>query len=141
MNEEQARQRFEASRVARLATVTATGKPHLVPVVFALRGDVLYTAVDHKPKTTAALRRLANIEATGHASLLVDEYTEDWSTLWWVRADGAAQVLPVGHSDMAVGIQALAGKYPQYVSDPPTAPVISVHLTRWQWWDASTPIP
>jgi len=150
MDEADARCRLTAARIGRLATVTPAGKPHLVPVVFALVDDVLFSAVDSKPKTTMALRRLANIEATGRASLLVDEYAEDWSTLWWVRVDGTAQVLTAHDSDpgqtvrrrsrpeqRAIALEALTRKYPQYVSQPPKGPVIAVRLTRWQWWEAN----
>jgi len=150
MDETEARRRFAAARVGRLATITASGMPHLVPVVFALLGDVLYTAVDSKPKTTMALRRLANIDANGRASLLVDEYSDDWSNLWWVRVDGSAQVLEVDstvsrrvsqrldHPDpVHVAVQALTRKYPQYVSQPPPGPVVEVRLTKWTWWEAA----
>jgi PPOX class probable F420-dependent enzyme len=140
MDEDEARSRFAAARVGRLATVTAQGTPHLVPVVFALVGDAAYTAVDGKPKTTLRLQRLANIAATGRASLLVDEYGEDWSALWWVRFDGTAQVLAVHSSEARIAVDALTHKYPQYVSDPPPGPVIAVRLTRWQSWEA-TPAP
>jgi PPOX class probable F420-dependent enzyme len=96
------RTRFTESPVARLATVTPGGRPHLVPVVFALvtdpqgaedaedAEDVVYTAVDAKPKTTRRLRRLANIEGNPEVSLLVDHYADDWTRLWWVRVDGVA---------------------------------------------------
>ena len=149
MNDEQARRRFAAGRVGRLATVTPGGAPHLVPVVFALVDDYLYSAVDSKPKTTVALQRLANIQATGRASVLVDEYTEDWSTLWWVRADGSAQVLAVDHGpgrsvlrsehreQVHTAIDALTRKYPQYINQPPSGPVIAVRLSRWQWWEST----
>jgi PPOX class probable F420-dependent enzyme len=153
MDEDEARRRFATARVGRLATVTPNGMPHLVPVVFALVDDVLYTAVDDKPKTTKALQRLANINATGHTSLLVDQYTEDWSTLWWVRVGGTGQVLtnhssargltfasPGRPEQVRLAVSALTHKYPQYVSRPPTGPVIAVRLTRWQWWEA-TPSP
>jgi PPOX class probable F420-dependent enzyme len=140
MDQVQARRRFAAARVGRLATVTAQGTPHLVPVVFALVEDVAYSAVDSKPKTTMALQRLANIAATGRASLLVDEYREDWSGLWWVRFDGSAQVLAANSSEAGVGLDALIDKYPQYLSAPPTGPVIAVRLTRWRSWEA-TPTP
>jgi PPOX class probable F420-dependent enzyme len=150
MNEKQARRRFAAGRVGRLATVTPGGAPHLVPVVFALVENYLYSAVDSKPKTTVALQRLANIQATGRASVLVDAYTEDWSTLWWVRADGSAQVLAVDHAPEQSGlrlehrhhlhtaIEALTRKYPQYVTQPPSGPVIAVRLSRWRWWESTT---
>ena len=87
------RQRLAQARVGRLATVTADGRPHVVPVCFALAGGRIYTAVDAKPKSTRALQRLDNVRATGRASLLVDHYEEDWSQLWWVRVDGPAEVI------------------------------------------------
>jgi PPOX class probable F420-dependent enzyme len=137
MDEDEARGRFAAARVGRLATVTAQGSPHLVPMVFALVDDVAYTAVDGKPKTTTALQRLANIAATGRASVLVDEYGEDWSTLWWVRFDGSAEVLDAETSEAGVAVEALTRKYPQYVGQPPTGPVIAVRLKRWRSWEAT----
>ena len=137
MDQVEARHRFAAARVGRLATVTGRGWPHLVPVVFALVDDITYTAVDSKPKTTMALQRLANIAATGRASLLVDEYLEDWSGLWWVRFDGSAQVLDPDSSEVGPAVQALTRKYPQYLREPPTGPVIALRLTRWQSWEAT----
>jgi len=131
----EARRRFEAARVARLATVAADGRPHLVPVTFAVRGDVLVTAVDHKPKRTTALRRLANIEATSRVSVLADGYDEDWSRLWWVRADGTATVLRAA-ADRAEPVRWLCAKYPQYTEQPPVGPVIRVEITGWRGWRA-----
>jgi PPOX class probable F420-dependent enzyme len=87
------RDRFAEARVARLATADESGRPLLVPVTFALDGDLAYFAVDHKPKTTRNLKRLRNIEANPQVSLLADEYDEDWTQLWWVRADGTATIL------------------------------------------------
>jgi PPOX class probable F420-dependent enzyme len=137
MDRDEARRRFAASRVGRLATVTAQGVPQLVPVVFTLVDDAVYTAVDGKPKTTLRLQRLANIAATGRASLLVDEYREDWAGLWWVRFDGTAQVLDVGSTEAGIAVAALTLKYPQYISDPPPGPVIAVRLVRWRSWEAT----
>jgi PPOX class probable F420-dependent enzyme len=128
---------FAAARVGRLATVTAQGAPHVVPVVFALVDDVAYTAVDGKPKTTPRLQRLANVAASGRASLLVDEYHDDWSGLWWVRFDGSAQILAVDTDQGRIAVEALTDKYQQYVSQPPPGPVIAIRLTRWRWWQAS----
>ncbi|MEE1762531.1 TIGR03668 family PPOX class F420-dependent oxidoreductase [Streptomyces sp. SP18BB07] len=83
-----ARERFAAAPVARLATADASGVPHAVPVTFAVRDGLLYFAVDHKPKSTWQLRRLRNIRANPSVTVLVDHYADDWSTLWWARADG-----------------------------------------------------
>ena len=89
----EARRRFAAAGVARLATVSPGGRPHLVPVTFAVDGDVIYSAVDAKPKTTTRLARLRNIAAEPRVAMLADHYGPDWDRLWWVRADGAATVL------------------------------------------------
>jgi PPOX class probable F420-dependent enzyme len=128
----QARALFEAARVARLATVDEHGLPHLVPVVFAVRGDAVVFAVDHKPKRTTNLRRLRNIEATGRVSLLVDHYDEDWTRLWWVRADGTARVLR--GDDRAEPVRWLVAKYDQYTGRPPEGPVVWIDVTTWRGW-------
>ncbi|MEU8934687.1 TIGR03668 family PPOX class F420-dependent oxidoreductase [Streptomyces sp. NPDC048409] len=133
---DEARRRFAAARVARLATADASGRPHLVPVVFARYGtDGIVTAVDHKPKTTARLKRLRNIAVQPSVSLLVDEYDEDWEHLWWVRADGHACVVP---ADAALTAP-LREKYPQYRESPPAGPVVRVTVTRWTGWRAAGP--
>jgi PPOX class probable F420-dependent enzyme len=117
-----------------LATTDADGSPHLVPVVFALVGETVWTAVDAKPKTTTALRRLDNVRAHPAVSLLVDHYADDWATLWWVRADGVATVLDVDEG--RAGLDALTAKYPQYQNNPPPGPVLRVDVTRWVSWSA-----
>jgi PPOX class probable F420-dependent enzyme len=124
-----AEERLAAARVGRLATVTAEGRPHVVPVCFALDRGTLYTAVDQKPKSTRALARLDNVRATGRASLLVDGYAEDWSQLWWVRVDGAAEVV-----DSEAAIDVLAAKYEQYRTLRPAGPVIVIEPDRWRSW-------
>jgi PPOX class probable F420-dependent enzyme len=125
--------RFAAARVAVLGTTGPTG-PHLVPVVFALDGDLLYTAVDHKPKRAGRLQRLSNIERDPHVSLLVDEYDEVWNRLWWVRADGTAVVVDAVAEEN--GLDLLQQKYPQYEGRRPKGPVIVVTVSRWTGWSA-----
>jgi PPOX class probable F420-dependent enzyme len=128
--------RFAAARVARLATVSRDGVPHLVPVVFAVAGARVLIAVDGKPKRTRALRRLANIVDDPAVCLLVDEYDEDWSALWWVRADGYA-VVRDDEAALTEARSALGARYPQHVADPPAGPVIEVSVGRWSGWTAS----
>jgi PPOX class probable F420-dependent enzyme len=127
------RERVASARVARLATVDREGRPHLVPICFALAGDTLYTAVDEKPKRSRRLKRLANIEADPHVAVLVDHYEEDWSRLWWTRLDGVARVLEAGDErDGALAL--LAEKYDQYRREPPTGPVIAIRVENWRGW-------
>ena len=130
------RERFERARIARLATADVDGQPHLVPICFAFIGDRIVSMVDAKPKRTSKLRRLENIRAQPRVSVLVDEYDEDWTRLWWVRADGAARVVEDGraHDD---AVATLTAKYPQYEQLPPTGPVVEIVVDRWRGWSAS----
>jgi PPOX class probable F420-dependent enzyme len=135
MNEEEARARFAAARVARLATVRPDGAPHLIPVVFALEGDTAWLVVDEKPKRHRRLQRLANIRAEPRVSLLVDEYDEDWTNLWWVRADGIARIVDEG-IEFERAARLLLRKYPQERPQPPEGPALAVAIERWSCWPA-----
>jgi len=128
-----AKQRVAEARVGRLGTVTVDGKPHLVPVCFALLGDVVYTAVDAKAKSTRELRRLQNIEANPATCMLVDHYDEIWTNLWWVRLDGLARV--VGSAPEAErATNALTAKYDQYETVAITGPAIAFEIATWTAW-------
>jgi PPOX class probable F420-dependent enzyme len=133
---DEARARFAAARSARLATAGGDGRPHVVPICFALDDDdTLYTAVDHKPKRTTKLRRLANIAANPNVSVLADHYEdEDWIRLWWARADGTARVLPGGHAHAVALLQA---RYAPYRENPPQGPVIAIAVARWSGWSGA----
>jgi PPOX class probable F420-dependent enzyme len=132
---EEARRRFAASRVARLATADATGRPHLVPIAFALDGDTIYSAVDAKPKRTRALRRLTNVRENPAVALLVDHWDEDdWERLWWVRADGEARILAPDDPEATHAIALLRERYPKQRDH---GEVLAVAVTRWSGWTAA----
>lgn len=146
MGEFDPKAKFTQAPVARLATSSPDGKPHLVPVVFAVAADspdphdpdqhdLVYTAIDAKPKTTLRLRRLANIAGNARISLLVDHYAEDWTQLWWVRVDGDAAIHTDGEP-MHTGYRLLRAKYPQYQSVSLNGPVIAITVRRWSSWHA-----
>jgi PPOX class probable F420-dependent enzyme len=137
MSADEARERFATARVARLATADAAGVPHLVPLVFAVLGQEIVSAVDAKPKATTALKRLANVRENPRVALLADRYDDDWSALWWARADGAARVLEAGDADAAPALAALAARYEQYRTAPPHGPVLVVTVQRWSGWRAA----
>ncbi|HYM59024.1 MAG TPA: TIGR03668 family PPOX class F420-dependent oxidoreductase [Solirubrobacteraceae bacterium] len=135
MTSDAARRLFAAARVARLATADASGGPHLVPIVFALAGDTIVSAVDAKPKRTTALRRLRNVAENPRVALLADHYDDaDWSELWWVRAEGEARVL--GGDDAAPGLALLCERYAQYRAERPAGPVLAIEVDRWSGWHA-----
>jgi PPOX class probable F420-dependent enzyme len=134
--EEEARRRFAASPRAILATVCPDGSPHLVPIVFALLGDVIHTAIDHKPKRSQRLQRLVNLGHERRCSLLVDRYDDDWSQLWWVRADGRAEVIDDPEPEDP-GRAALMARYHAYRERPPEGPYVRVEVARFRGWAAS----
>jgi PPOX class probable F420-dependent enzyme len=130
----QARERFAAARVARLATADAGGRPHLVPIAFALDGDRLYSAVDAKPKRTTELRRLANVRENPRVAVLVDRYDDDdWSRLWWARADGTGRVLEAEDPEARGAVELLRERYPRI---EPVGAVLAVDVERWSGWAA-----
>ena len=127
--------RVTAARVARLATTDSDGRPHLVPIVFAFDGGTLYTAVDRKRKRSQTLRRIENARARPDVTILVDEYDEDWTSLWWIRLRGRARVLDDGE-ERARALALLAAKYAQYHEEPPDGPVLAVDVTDVLEWRA-----
>lgn len=137
MTPEEARGLFAGARVARLATADARGRPHLVPITFAVAGDTVYSAVDDKPKRTTALRRLANIAVNPRVAVLVDHYEDDWRRLWWVRADGAGRVLTAGEAEAREAVALLAARYAPYAQRPPAGPVLAIDVQRWSGWSDS----
>ncbi|MDC0766802.1 TIGR03668 family PPOX class F420-dependent oxidoreductase [Streptomyces sp. HD] len=144
IEQDEARGRFAAAAVARLATVDPGGRPHLVPVVFAVRGDEIVTAVDAKPKRSRRLKRLHNIEVTPAVCLLADVYDDDWDRLWWVRADGGARILApdapeqAARDEYAAAVDLLRQKYAQYTREPPDGPVVVITVLHWSGWRAAT---
>lgn len=129
------RRRVAAARVARLASVDPAGRLHVVPICFALDGETLVSAVDAKPKASTRPQRLVNVRASPEVALLVDEYDEDWSRLWWVRLRGRARVVEE-EPERQDALALLAAKYPQYRDEPPPGPAIVVELTEWRGWAA-----
>jgi PPOX class probable F420-dependent enzyme len=127
--------RLAAARIGRLATVRPDGRPHVVPIVFAVADDrTVYSIADPKPKDSLDLLRHRNIVEHPAVSLLVDAYDEAWDRLWWVRADGTAMVVPAG-TERETAIRLLRAKYPQYeawTTPFGDATVITVErLTSW----------
>jgi len=128
--------RLGDSRVARLVTATSSGRPQVVPITFVVDADRIFTAVDAKPKTTRDLQRLRNVRKNPRVAVLADHYDDDWSSLWWVRADGAASVIDDPRA-MEAPIRLLAGRYPQYQDQPPGGPVIAIEVDHVTGWAAS----
>lgn len=130
------KRRLDTSVVARLATVSSDGRPHIVPISFAIDGQTLYFAVDAKPKKTTDLKRLRNIAANPNVAILVDHYEDDWDKLWWVRLDGSARIV-IDHDEIERTLDLLAARYEQYRANRPSGPVVAVSIERRSGWSAS----
>ena len=131
---EEARRRLADARVGTLATVRADGRPHLVPIVFAVEDGVVYSIADPKPKSGLDLLRHRNIGANPSVSLLVDAYDEDWEQLWWIRADGTGHVVEDGPERDAT-IRLLRAKYPQYATwSTPFGAATVIRIDRVASW-------
>jgi PPOX class probable F420-dependent enzyme len=113
------------------------GRPHLVPIVFAFDGDILYFAVDSKPKRTSNLKRLMNIAANPAVAVLADHYDDDWTKLWWVRVDGTARIV-TDEAEAQRAIDLLTQRYWQYETERPGGPVVAIHIDRLTGWSAIT---
>jgi PPOX class probable F420-dependent enzyme len=108
--------------VAHLATLCPDGRPHQVPIVFAVVGGALWSPIDGKPKAGGEPARVRNIRGQPAASVLLDDYGPDWRQLWWLRVDGRARVMEggrlAGSGELASVEAALRAKYPQYGDVP-----------------------
>ena len=135
LEQAEARRRFAAARVAVLASRRPGGGMHQVPVTFVVVGDEVLLVTDGKPKRGGRLQRHANLAADPRGGLLVQHWDEDWSRLWWVRADGRALVSD-DEADLAHAGALLREKYPQYAEVPISTPVILLRVERWSGWQA-----
>jgi PPOX class probable F420-dependent enzyme len=136
MTDDGARRRLAAARVGRLASIDEHGRPHVVPICFAVSGDQLVSVVDHKPKRNKQLRRLENLRHNPAVQLIVDHYDDDWSVLWWVRVSGQGRVVEHG-ATRDDAIEHLVSKYPQYREHRPNGAVVLIDITDISSWQAT----
>ncbi len=134
-------------RVARLATVDAEGQPFVVPVCYVFDGSLLYSALDEKPKSVAPthLKRVRNILAHPRVALVIDEYTEDWSRLWYIQVRGQATLVERGTEQHSAAIRLLRAKYPQYermaIDQQPVLRITPEAISSWGMEFAAKPSP
>lgn len=138
MDEHMIWRRAAGEPVAHMASSSPDGKPHIVPITFAIEGEALYFAVDAKPKRTTDLKRLRNIVANPAVSILIDHYEDDWEKLWWVRLDGRARIL-TEHDEIERALDLLAARYRQYRTNRPNGPVVAVAIAKATGWSAAEP--
>jgi len=140
ISDEAVQARLKEARVARLATLDAEGRPHIVPICFAYDGQAFYSALDLKPKRVPPeqLARVRHIRARPNVMLLIDHYEEDWEKLWYVMVHGTATLLSPtdAKEEVSKAHRMLEAKYPQYRGSllPEDAPIIRIIPTRTTCW-------
>jgi PPOX class probable F420-dependent enzyme len=124
------------SRRGVLGTIGPDGNPNVLPVCFTWAGDVLWTAIDGKPKSTGQLQRVRDIRANPHITFMVDRWDEDWNRLAWLQAHATATILSEG-LETEKAYAALRDKYHQYEYTELVGPVIRMDVDRWIGWAAN----
>jgi PPOX class probable F420-dependent enzyme len=136
---------FQETTIARLATINSDGSPHQVPIVFTWQEGCFWSPIDGKPKQNSQLKRIRNIETNSRASLIIDRYSDDWSQLWWIRADLDISIILIDETSMEMhdsatkAVTSLERKYPQYeytpvLAKPPT--LLRMRPSRLTSWSA-----
>lgn len=140
---EEQRRFAEAHRVARLATSSAAGEPHVVPICYALAGESFYFVVDEKPKATRmGLKRLRNLEENPRAAVVIDDYDDDWARLAYLLVRGPASLVG-DDAEYARVLTLLRARYRQYMAMPlrrETHPMVRIVAERVHFWRMS-PVP
>ena len=140
LSSEESRSRLAARVHGVLATLHPERGPDPQPVVYAVSDDGhVGVPIDKvKPKASSRLQREDNLAADPRGSLLIEHWdTDDWSRLWWVRADlehvdaPSTQLL----DDLA---DRLAGTVPQY-ADKPFHRVLVCRIVNVTGWSAAGP--
>jgi PPOX class probable F420-dependent enzyme len=120
-----------------LCTVHPERGVDAVPVAFAVSDDgYVGVPVDLvKPKESLRLQRERNLEADPRATLLAEHWdVNDWTRLWWVRAELVWQSSPAEReSSLAAQLET---RYPQYRNQP-FARVLVLQIVRVTGWSAS----
>lgn len=123
-------------RVARLATADGDGRPAVIPICYVFDGRSFYSAIDEKPKTVSprGLKRVRNIESNPHVSLIIDDYSEDWSNLVYAIVNGFAEIILPG-GEHARAVELLRDKYPQYarmaIDERMMIKITPTRIKRW----------
>lgn len=124
-----------SARVARLGLLDEADHPRVLPVTFAIFDGAVWSAIDHKPKRSAAPARLARLRRRPEATLLVDRYDDDWSRLAWVELRGQVAILAV--EDAPEALDALAARYEPYRSRRPPGPLLRLDVEAGACWRAA----
>jgi PPOX class probable F420-dependent enzyme len=126
-------------RIAHLATASLSARPVVVPICYAFDGENIYSPLDEKPKSAdvRSLKRVRNIEANPQISLVMDEYSEDWSKLIYVLISGVAEILEPGDAlgEHMRAVSLLREKYTQYgsmaIESRPMIKISALKIKRW----------
>ena len=123
---------MEGSRRGFLAS-SSGGRTTIVPVCFVSRGNIIYTAIDQKPKGKR-LARISNISRNPHVAFIVDIYSEKWDRLSYLLIHGDAETVR-DDREADEARKMLLQKYPQYRQlKLDNALVIAIRIKSSKFW-------
>jgi PPOX class probable F420-dependent enzyme len=126
---------LDRARVARLGYLDGEDRPRVLPVTYAVADGAVWSAIDEKPKRRADPARIEYLRRRPEASLLVDEYHDDWTRLAWVQLLGRIDVVPTESAPAAMA--ALGARYPAYAERTPPGPLLRLTVERALRWRAT----
>ena len=138
MDEDAARARLDAHIHGVLCTMHPRRGPDPQPVVYATTGDGhLGVPIDRvKPKASTRLQREDNLAADPRGTLLIEHWeTEDWSRLWWVRAD--LQHVPDPAQDLLQDLADRLSRTVRQYADQPFHRVLVCRIVAVTGWSAA----
>jgi len=117
---------LKAHELCRLATASKKGKPHVVPVIYALDGEDIVIAVDYKT------RKLANLMENPEAALVVDEYRPNGGLM----VEGRCEIYERGKEYLRL-LQILFDRFDYYRKNPwgeGESPILKIKPTKAVMW-------
>lgn len=137
LTEQQALSRLAAHDHGVLSTVHPVRGVDAVPVVYSVAEGFVGVPIDRvKPKTSLRLQRQTNLQADPRATLLIEHWDRnDWSQLWWVRAE--LRYDASAPDDISTTLTAqLSTTFKQY-HDQPFADILTLRIVAASGWSAS----
>lgn len=117
---------LQTHELCRLATSSKGGRPHVVPVIYALDGEDIIIAVDYKTK------KLKNLRENPKMALVVDEYRPNRGLM----VEGDCEILERGKEYLRL-LRILFDRFVFYRRNPwgeGESPILKIRPTKVVMW-------
>jgi PPOX class probable F420-dependent enzyme len=117
---------LKTHELCRMATASKDGRPHVVPVVYAVDGEDIIIAVDYHTK------KLKNLRENPKVALVVDEYRPNGGLM----VEGDCEIFERGKEYLRL-LQVLFDRFTFYRREPwgeGESPILKVRPTKAVMW-------